>query len=363
MSKLSSWISRRFKDNTTKVERKDGVQVKNLKRSNVTINQGLSYTECREIAKDVYEASFYRLAGIAKEIADERAGIITEKILKKLQNENPNGFDQFKTPDFQYGIFTVQREFARNGDKDLGELLVDLLVDRSKQEQRNILQIVLNESLNIAPKLTNDQLAALAVIFLFRHTQNHTVRNHELLGEYFDKHILPFVEKLNANRSCCQHLEYSGCGSAGLILGGPLEAILGTNYQGLFFNGFDKNGIAEKGISIGLDTRFFVECLNNPSKIQIKALTRKSLEKNLMVNQINAEDTEKIIALFEYEKMSDIAIRNKCISIRPYMEKVFDIWNSSDMQSFSLTSVGIAIGHANVKRLMGEFTNLSIWIN
>jgi hypothetical protein len=27
------------------------------------------------------------------------------------------------------------------------------------------------------------------------------------------------------------------------------------------------------------------------------------------------------------------------------------------------SSVGIAIGHANIKRLVGEFANLSIWIN
>jgi hypothetical protein len=28
-----------------------------------------------------------------------------------------------------------------------------------------------------------------------------------------------------------------------------------------------------------------------------------------------------------------------------------------------LTSVGISIGHANIKRLVGEFAKLSIWIN
>jgi len=33
------------------------------------------------------------------------------------------------------------------------------------------------------------------------------------------------------------------------------------------------------------------------------------------------------------------------------------------MKKFTLTSLGIAIGHANIKRLIGEFANLSIWIN
>jgi hypothetical protein len=45
------------------------------------------------------------------------------------------------------------------------------------------------------------------------------------------------------------------------------------------------------------------------------------------------------------------------------MENVFDTWSDSQMKNFTLTSVGIAIGHANIKRLVGEFANLSIWIN
>ncbi|WP_376778330.1 LPO_1073/Vpar_1526 family protein [Stutzerimonas nitrititolerans] len=45
------------------------------------------------------------------------------------------------------------------------------------------------------------------------------------------------------------------------------------------------------------------------------------------------------------------------------MESVFDTWSDSPMKSFTMTSVGMAIGHANIKRLVGEFASLSIWIN
>ena len=61
--------------------------------------------------------------------------------------------------------------------------------------------------------------------------------------------------------------------------------------------------------------------------------------------------------------MSDEEIRTKCLEIRPYMENIFDIWKNSEMCRFNLTSVGIAIGHANIKRITGYFTDLSIWIN
>src|SRR5258706_9702008 len=156
---------------------------------NVTITKtGLTYAQVRDVALDVFKANFYDLAGIAKKTAEARAEVITENFLSKLQQENPAGFEKSDDPDFQYALFSVQKEYARNGDKDLGDLLVDLLIDRSKQEQRDILQIVLNESLSTAPKLTESQLAVLAVIFLFRYTQNLGVGNHQMLGERVDNH-------------------------------------------------------------------------------------------------------------------------------------------------------------------------------
>lgn len=328
---------------------------------NVTIT-GLTYTEVKNVALDVFKANFYELAGVAKEIARVRSEEITEAFLSKLQQENPDGFKKSNDPDFQYGLFTVQKEYARNGDKELGDLLVDLLVDRSKQEQRDILQIVLNESLITAPKLTDNHLAVLAVIFLFKYTQSFNVGNHQMFAKYLDEHIAPFASKLVKNIACYQHLEFSGSGAIGL---GKisLESILGKTYQGLFLKGFEEKEITDKGISIGLDQRFFMPCLNDSSKLQVCAINKELLDKALEAYAILAEDRVQIQALFNLGKMNDSEIKDKCIEIRPYISNLFETWSESAMKNFTLTSVGIAIGHANIKRLVGEFTNLSIWIN
>jgi len=330
---------------------------------NVTITKtGLTYAEVRDVALDVFRANFYELAGVAKETAKARAEQITEEFLSKLQKEYPAGLEKSNDPDFQYALFTVQKEYARNGDKDLGDLLVDLLVDRSKQEQRDILQIVLNESLNTAPKLTETQLAVLAVIFLFKYTQNLGIGNHEMLGQYLDRHVAPFAPKVVKNMACYQHLEFSGCGAIGLGEQN-LESILGATYQGQFLKGFDAKEVADRGVSIGLDTRFFIPCLNDSSKIQVRANSKESLERAFEAHTITPEDRAKIGALFDVGKMTHAEIRDKCIQIRPYMSGLFETWSESAMKYFTLTSVGIAIGHANIKRLVGEFANLSIWIN
>lgn len=329
----------------------------------VTVNNfGVTSSEARAIALDVAKATFYELTGEAKETAAVRVEEITDQVIKKLEKDFPAGLQKARDPDFQYALFTVQKEYARNGDADLGDLLVDLLVDRSKQDQRDILQIVLNESLSTAPKLTDTHLAALAVIFLFKYTQNFGVGNHQKLGEYLDKHLLPFISKLSKNQAGYQHLEFSGCGSIGLG-GNSLEGIFGTVYQGQFLKGFDQSEIASRAISIGLDSRFFIPCLNDFSKVQVSANNKENLEKQLEAHGISAEDRAKILELFDLGKMSEPEIKEKLIAIRPYMAGVFEIWTNSAMRSFTLTSVGMAIGHANTKRLIGEFASLSIWIN
>ena len=84
---------------------------------NVTLTRvGLSYAEVRDVALDVFRANFYELSDVAKEVAKTRAEEITEAFLSKLQAEHPAGLEKSNDPDFQYALFTVQKEYARNGD-------------------------------------------------------------------------------------------------------------------------------------------------------------------------------------------------------------------------------------------------------
>jgi len=326
------------------------------------VNVGITVTEARQIALDLWKANFIELSTKAKELVDSRVQEITDKVLERFQRDFPAGIEKAEDPDFQYALFTIQKEYARNGDADLGDLLIDLLVDRSKLKQRDILQIVLNESLNTAPKLTESQLSALSVIFLFRYTQNKGVGNHQILGEYFDKMVSPFISSIVKNNACYQHLEYTGCGSVELV-STSLENILSQTYQGLFLKGFENKEIEDREITIGLNPHFFIPCLNDQTKIQVRSNNKETLEKALTDHKIPPEDCTKIKDLFELNKMSENEINEKCIEIRPFMAELFEKWSNSEMNRFTLTSVGIAIGHANIKRLVGEFSNLSIWIN
>ena len=115
----------------------------NLQGKTIIINQGLSYADAKEIALDVFKSNFLELSAKAAETAKRRAEELVDNFLNELKQRAPESLNKMEDPGMQYAIFTAQKEYAKTGDKDLSKLLVDILVDRSKQEDRDLKQIVL----------------------------------------------------------------------------------------------------------------------------------------------------------------------------------------------------------------------------
>ena len=74
-------------------------------------------------------------------------------------------------------------------------------------------------------------------------------------------------------------------------------------------------------------------------------------------------EASKLLSLSSKFRMSEDEVLEFIKNSLGYMAPLIDLWPKSSIRSFNLSSVGIAIGHANVKKNVGEFTDLSIWIN
>ncbi|WP_434707266.1 hypothetical protein J3P75_15065 [Pseudomonas sp. R1-1] len=326
---------------------------------NVTV--GISVADARAIALDVAKATFYELTGAARDTMSARVEEITEKVISQIERDYPEGLKKAVDPDFQHALYTVQKNYGRTGDVDLGDLLVDLLVDRSKQDKRDLLQIVLNESLEIVPKLTSAQVANLSMLFLCCYTIDNAVVNDEQLGLYFDKNILPLADQLVKSASSFQHLQFTGCGSAQMISRSLEESFL-AQYPGLFSKGFTRDEADVELLPIRTRRKFLMTCLNDSEKLQVRVQNAASL--TAMYDEHGVDEANRLIIdrLFNLGRMSHAEVRAKCMGLRGYMEQVFSLWSVSDFRSFTLTSVGMAIGHANMKRIAGNFGPLSQWI-
>ncbi len=334
----------------------------NLQGQQVIVNQGISYSDAKEIANDVFKANFIVLKQEAALIAQARAEEVTEKVISQLSVRHPESLNEFETPALQDALFTVQKQYAISGDKDLGDLLVDILVDRAAAPKRDMVQIVLDESLGIAPKLTLEQFDTLTLNFLLISTRRLDVKNYEELLAHFRKRIVPFIDKLSDRHSDYTHLEYLGCGHVRAGNYGQLEGRLRKTYKAYFSKGFSEEELKEK---VGEETNLqdlIIQCFHDAEKLQIGVLDEDVLDTISDRNKIDSETKQKLKQLFESSTKPANEVKDMLVDAIPEMERIFEVWGSSPFNQFELTSVGIAIAHANYRRKVGDTMDLSIWI-
>jgi len=334
----------------------------NLQGQQVIVNQGISYSDAKEIASDVFKANFIELKQEAASIAQERAEEVTEKVISQLSERHPESINEFETPALQDALFTVQKQYAISGDQDLGDLLVDILVDRAAAPKRDMVQIVLDESLGIAPKLTLEQFDTLTLNFLLISTRRLDVKNYEELLAHFRKRIVPFIDKLSDRHSDYTHLEYLGCGHVRAGNYGQLEGNLRETYKAFFSKGFSAEELKEK---VGEEANLqglVIQCFHDTDKLQIGVLDEDVLDKISDRNGLVSDKKQKLKQLFESSTKPANEVKEMLIDAIPEMERVFEVWRNSPFDQFELTSVGIAIAHANYRRKIGDTMDLSIWI-
>lgn len=328
---------------------------------NQTNNYGLSVEEVRSVAQDAFRADFVQLLGQAGDIAEARANRIVERFLDRLQAENPTGLNQANTPDFRYALFTAQKAQARSGDENLEELLVELLVERSREQQRNLQQIVLNEALEVVSRLTDEQVAALSLSFVIRRVSSENILHLERFFEFMDEVAKPFVPKAKLSAASFSHLAFTGCGVVQMTEA-SLSECFRFFYPGLWQEGFTENDPIFRKLSVQ-GRQLVRPSPHAKDKLEVVAGSVGLAEKYQQSMLYDPGQRDLLKQLQNKARLSPEVIRERCVSARPYMAELFDLWNNTGMKNFEPSSVGIAIAHANVSRLMPNFPPLSVWIN
>lgn len=342
---------------------KSGDNSKTIQTETINIiNQWLNYSEVKDIALDVFNSNFLQLSKEALDTAKQRAEEITNDFIERLKKDKPNSIESTKDPGFQNALYEAQKNYAKTGDKDMADVLVDILVDRVEHKERDLKQIVLDESISVIPKLTSSQLDTLTIIFLLKYSVNHGVKSIETLKQYLTSYIKPFTDNLSKENSLYQHLVFAGCGS--ISIGSiNIEDIFKNRYRGLFYKWFTEDEFKEQVGEFKNFDGFITKCLNDENKFQLNLISEEVLNQKINKANLNDDDAKKLKILFNQHILSNKEIEDKLIEIgKPFLEVLLDVWRNSEMENMSLTSVGIAIAQANYRRKTGITLDLSIWI-
>jgi len=334
---------------------------------NATINQtnnyGLTVTvdDIRALARDSFRADFMQLLGQAGDIAEARANRVTESFLERLQAENPAGINQTNTPDFRYALLSAQKAQARSGDENLEKLLVELLIERSREQERSLQQIVLNEALDVAARLTTEQVSALTLSFVMRRTKSTGVLDMAGFLRVIIENAMPFFSNAKLSVASFSHLAFTGCGVVEMGEA-KLAHCLTESYPELWQRGFSLDDPTVQALSE--EARSIIRpSQNNPGKYEVIGGAVES-SKEIRSHYITSEaDLVLVNELLSRGKISHEEIKSRCIAALPQFADLFDLWDNTSMKNFSPSSIGIAIAHANITRAVPHFGPLSIWIN
>jgi hypothetical protein len=324
------------------------------------VQTGVSASEVREIALDVYRSNFLVLRGIAEQVAADRAEGLTREFLGSLERENAGLLSRMQDPDMLSVLFTAQAGFARSGEPDLEAALVDLLVDRAGQGERDLKTLVLNEAIETLPKLTSVQRRALALCFLFRYTAYTYLFSIDKFYSRMEQWG-PIIDIGTLKRADLQYLQAAGAGSLS-ISSAPLAMLLAENCRGFFYTGFAAEDIPEAIRAFADDQEVFVKCLRHDEKTQINAASARAVS-DLQERKGIASD---VLENFSHVGvMSHEDILAEIVKRVPQLAVVVERWEKSGLANFELTAAGIAIGHAYWKKIVPAEMSapLDIWLS
>jgi hypothetical protein len=321
-----------------------------------SLSLGITYSDARAIAMDVFRENFMKLSDQAFSTAKERAEDFIDDFLEMLRKKGPEALESMRDPDVQRSVFLAQREYACNGDKVLGDVLVDMLSGRIDATERSIQQLSLSEALRTAPKLSSNHLATLSVLLILTQTRfgPKSVQDfHSLLRQY----LLPVCSGLHLTNSDLMYIQYTGC----LSTSGNFSTSIGQAQQkfhpGIFTNGFPTEFIPENF----RDSDLIMPCFRDPEKLQVAVINEQLLPEDTL----SPENRKELIRLMKIGLMGPAQIEAEIASIDPALSDLLHLWNSTDLKGSTLTTVGVTLGHANLRRTLGSdfAASLDTWVN
>lgn len=323
---------------------------------------GLDYINTKEVCLDLIKNELDIYRNEAEAIAIERDERLLKTFFERLQEEKLSDervCEEFKNPDMQYTYVEAQKAYIRLGTQELEDMLADLLVCRVKENQKTLFQIVLREAITVVPMLLPEQLDILALCFRLRYTRSLGVDDFDSFFDYLNQSILPHISSINDKNSLYQHLVYAKVGSIdmGQVL---LETLFSEVYGGLFLKGYTTDELQEY---LSMYPAYFTQCLQNPKKIQISAISLEAFEEILEKNkELDSADKKNLKDLFSKNLMPATEIRDFICKKVPKCEELFNLWNNSQLKHLSLTSVGIVLGANRSKQISGDTFDMNIWI-
>ena len=297
---------------------------------------------------------------IAREIVDARVQVFKDEVHKKLANQEAR-LEAFGDPGFVSTLHAAQKSYAISGDREVNDMLVDLISRRSLEESRTRKSLSLDQAVEATGNLTKTEFAELSVSYIFGYTSNHGINNIDTFSQYLRNHIDPFVDDISLHDSAYSYLEAQRCATVSMG-SSDFRSIMVANYAGLMSKGVEEATFAAIMPSGSLPQSLLTQCLHNPALAQLNATSKDVFMTAGKAAEVPDEATNQLWATFEQSLMTSEEFVAAYEPHVPNLRRFVSAWDETPLSHLQLTTIGIAIGYTNAIRMTPMTADLGIWI-
>ena len=327
-----------------------------------TVNVGITTDDMRAIVESMAE-QLPKYAAVAAAVVEERLKAFEDKIVERFESELRDNRTAFEDPDFQYLLVSAQQTYARSGDDQTCDNLVNLIAERSKHKGRSLVSLSLNSAVERAGVLSRQEFAALSYAFFMRKVRRMGVASVEQLAAFLGGFLNPLLPDMPRTDTSYSYLESIGCGK--ISMGSTdMPNILVRTYPNLFCELSVDRLTNDTGdadfVQMLVDAGFLVPQPNGSLRLAPLSVD-DFLEgvKNAGFDQAKGEATWGSI---ESQALPPDKISNFLAENGFDAQSHFQLWNDTALKHFEVTAVGTAIAYANLREI-GDFpADLSIWL-
>lgn len=351
------------------------LQVGNIENSSnvIIINGNLYidrqvYGDIKEVFLEILQEDMKRYSVMAKAQAEKEVEKCLQRLIVKLvEEQRENLIERFQDISIQAVLHDALLGYMVS-DEDVKEYIIDELIERLRIENKTTNQFIINEAINLLPKLSSSTLLLLAILQL-RH-QIVNVQNSFMLKQYFEQ-LSQMIDTVdNITDIDIEYLVQCNCvyRITGLYHIETYEHHLLRAYD-LFFRKPISNEILndfkEKHPEImrpvnDLGTCMF--CINAEDDSHLHFCDANS---KLFYKRLSARGQDFLIPMVEELKnktplYNDTEIREYFYKLNPKWENVFSLLNGQSLIWMDTSILGKYIGSRVLEKYTKNSSRLSI---
>jgi hypothetical protein len=323
-----------------------------------------------EQANEIFDS---RIEMLRRELTSQADSVVNERmdLLQKATFEafnTPELLSVFANPDFQFNILEAQRSAARSGEpEDIG-LIVDILVQRATSDETPRLRVATRKALDVAGLLSPRSLAGLTAVW-YMVALVPAVSDIDSLLAQLDGHLAPLIDELPSDERWLNDLDLLDClsvatGGLGSLMTVP--QLIGKRMVPVFICAGFSGSFDTKKILRESDPRLEELVVPHPLESSLLVLAGRD-EKNIreLATQFCGGFLSSEAELALTAVIAELGINerqlpdwenklNREIEKYPSLRAVRD-WMSG-FPPLTVTSVGVVVGYANMKRVLPAVT-------